>query len=189
MEIFFEILNKAYPLSKQEEKLIEQNLYIEECTPKQFILRANEISRRIGFILDGLVRIYFYDSDGNEVIRCFHKKGHFFGLSGYIDQEMSGDYIQALTKSKILFLNKSNDEYLNETINNWSLITRKITEISLFEKNKTATEIFHRDAEGRYKYFISSFGQASNQLPLKDIASYLGIKQQSLSRIRKNMTW
>lgn len=52
-----------------------------------------------------------------------------------------------------------------------------------------ATELFHRDAEDRYKYFISNFGQESNQIPLKDIASYLGIKQQSLSRIRKNITW
>lgn len=81
MQKFFEILNKAYPLSIQDKKLIEENIYIEEFTPKQFILRAEEISKRIGFIIDGLIRIYFYDNDGNEIIRCFHKKHHFFWIT------------------------------------------------------------------------------------------------------------
>ena len=189
MQKLFDIIKSVHSLSRQEENLIKENFYFEEFAPKQYILRADDVSRRIGFVLEGIIMTYFYDCNGNEIIRCFHNKNHFLGLSGYIEQEMSGNYVQTITKSRILFLNKSNDELLNKTLSNWPLITRKISEISLFEKNKATIELFHKDAEARYKSFISTFGQDSNQIPLKYIASYLGIKQQSLSRIRKNIRW
>lgn len=189
MQRFFEKLNRVYTLSQSEEKLIKEQLYIEELAPKQYILKAGEISRRIGFILDGVMRIFFYDQEGNEIIRCFHRKDHFFGAGGYMEQEASDDYIQAVTKSRVLFLNKSGDELLNERIGKWSVITRKIAEAVLFEKNKYTTELFHKGAEARYKWFVKEFGKESNLIPLKYVASFLGIKQQSLSRIRKSIKW
>lgn len=189
MEVFINYLQKHISLSDSEIEAIKENVYLEHVPAKSFILQAGETCKRLGFITSGVIRMFFYDTEGNEIVRCFHNENHFFGdLSSYQNNTISDQYIQAVTDCSIVFFNRENDHHLYKTLEKWPLLIRKFTEKAFVQKIDRSTNLIHADAKTKYLHFLSKHADVAQRVPLGDIASYLGIAQQSLSRIRKNMT-
>ena len=97
------------------------------------------------------------------------------------------EYIQAVTDCKLLVFYKEDWDALSQTIDNWDRITGKIFQKALVEKLDRRSSLVTEDATTRYLTFLEKFPNMVNHVPLSYIASYLGMTQQSLSRIRKNI--
>lgn len=187
-EKFINYIKQFSLLTNDEIEIITENVYTEKISAKSFILKPNKVCQRIGFIVDGVIRSYYYDAHGNEIIKCFHTTNQFaVDLLSYQQSIASNDYIQTLTECEFVFISKSSDEYLSNTIEKWSVLVRKISDILLSEKIVTRTILFHQDAKDRYLSFLKEYPDLINVVPLGQIASFLGIAQQSLSRIRKEL--
>ncbi|WP_179945488.1 Crp/Fnr family transcriptional regulator [Spirosoma radiotolerans] len=97
------------------------------------------------------------------------------------------EYIQAVTDCTYVALSKRSLEELSMTIVGWDPIIAKITAKGYADKVNRISAMMADDATGRYLKFQSEFPNLANRIPLSYLASYLGITQSSLSRIRRNI--
>lgn len=86
-----------------------------------------------------------------------------------------------------LVMSKTAMKELSMTIIEWDSIIAKITAKGLAEKVNKISPMMSEDATERYEKFLKNFPSLANRIPLSYLASYLGITQSSLSRIRKKM--
>ena len=188
MQKFINYIQQFSLLTDNEIEIISKNVCIEKIPAKSFILEAGQICQRIGFLLDGVIRSYYYDTHGKEIIKCFHTENQFaVDLLSYQKGITSNDYVQTITNCEFVFIYKSSDEYLSNNIEKWPILVRKISDTLLSEKIKKRTILFHEDAKERYLSFLKEYPEIIRTVPLGQIASFLGIAQQSLSRIRKEL--
>jgi hypothetical protein len=87
----------------------------------------------------------------------------------------------------LIFIPKSSDEYFAKNIRTWLTLVRQISDAILYKKIEKKTLQVHETAKERYLSFIRDNPKLINTVPLGQIASFLGIAQQSLSRIRKEL--
>jgi CRP-like cAMP-binding protein len=95
--------------------------------------------------------------------------------------------VQAVTDCKLLVFSADALKDLSVTIIAWNSIINAINAKSLIEKVNRISPMLAEDAKARYISFLDKFPQLANRIPLSLLASYLGITQSSLSRIRKNI--
>jgi CRP-like cAMP-binding protein len=95
--------------------------------------------------------------------------------------------LQAVTNCELLvFSRKDWDEILNSIVG-WDKIADKMYRKCLIETIEKRSPLVSEDATTRYLLFLKKFPALANRVPLSYIASYLGITQQSFSRIRRNI--
>ncbi|WP_317173702.1 Crp/Fnr family transcriptional regulator [Adhaeribacter radiodurans] len=129
----------------------------------------------------------YYNNKGEEITRCFISENSI--VVDYVNFEAntsSTEYLQASTDCKLIVFSKPNWEELSHTIVGWDNIKNKMVQICMFQKSRKGP-VISQDATTRYLDFIENFPTLSNRIPLAYIASYLGVTQQSMSRIRKNI--
>lgn len=153
-----------------------------------FYWEAGKAVKQIGFITVGVLRVYYYTNKGEEITRYFIDENHLI-LDGH-NTEASytpSAYLQAINDCKLVVFSKKDWKEISETILGWDSIIQKITAKHHGEKLERRSQLVSQDAKTRYLEFIEKFPTLVNHVPLSYIASYLGITQSSLSRIRKNI--
>lgn len=138
----------------------------------------------MGFVLEGIFRIYYFNQKGEEITKIFIEENH---LLYNLKNIPSKEYIQAITNCKLLVFSNRDWEEISDIIVEWKTIIQTITNRSLIQKLEKVSPLVSQDATTRYLEFIQKYPTLVNRIPLSYIASYLGITQQSLSRIRKNL--
>ena len=99
----------------------------------------------------------------------------------------SSEYVEAITDCTLLVFSKNSFSELSIAISNWSDIFTRILTDALMKKVQDSNTMLNQDATTRYLKFLELFPNVANRVPLSMLASYLGITQSSLSRIRKNI--
>lgn len=184
MKEFIDYVLQFGNLNEQQIALISKKAKELELPKDGYFLEAGEVLKQVGFIIDGIVRIFYYNNKGEEITKIFIEENH---LLFNFDNAPFSEYIQAATDCKfIVFSNKDWEEIAN-TIVGWEQIVQKITTKALTEKLERVSPLVSQDATTRYLEFMEKYPMLANRIPLSYIASYLGITQQSLSRIRKNI--
>jgi CRP-like cAMP-binding protein len=139
----------------------------------------------MGFIVQGLVKYYYIDSDGNEWIKHFSAENDFVAsYASFLYQTPSLYFIESLEETTILTINY--DVYMKYLQNSftWNSIARKYTEKIYYEKEKREASFLKEDGSERYTNFFNEYKDLADRLSLKDIASFLGMTAVQLSRIR-----
>jgi CRP-like cAMP-binding protein len=153
-----------------------------------YFLEAGQVSRRVGFLLEGVLRICYYDNQGQEITRNFIDELHLTtNLRGLEDGLTSAEYVQAVTDCRLLVFAKRDWDELAHTMVGWSEMVHKMTSRHLMEKLARISPMLAQDATTRYREFLDNYPHLANRIPLSYLASFLGITQSSLSRIRKNI--
>jgi CRP-like cAMP-binding protein len=152
-----------------------------------YFLEAGHVSRRVGFLLEGVLRICYYDNKGAEITRNFIDELHLTtNLRGLEEGLASPEYVQAVTDCRLLVFTKHDWDELAHTIVGWSDMVHKMTSKHLHEKLARISPMVTQDASTRYREFLDHYPRLANRIPLSYLASFLGMTQSSLSRIRKN---
>jgi CRP-like cAMP-binding protein len=165
-----------------------QRLSIRHFNRGDYIIKAGEYCRFIGFINYGLVLGTIIDESGKEVACSFTFENCFFTYTeGISSNRPSHKNFVALEDCEMLILEKEklpgifsiNQKF--ETLFT-QILAEEVSRLLLADHN-------HRtlSAEERYLHFINNCPQASNRIPLKHLAGYLGIEPPSLSRLRKKL--
>jgi CRP-like cAMP-binding protein len=152
-----------------------------------YFSEAGRIPKQVGFIVEGVIRGYYYNNKGEEITRCFISENSI--VVDYVNFEAntsSSEYLQACTDCKLVVFSKQNWEELSQTIAGWDNIKNKMVQICMYQKSRKGP-VISQDATTRYVEFMENYPSLINRIPLAYIASYLGVTQQSLSRIRKNI--
>ncbi len=174
-------------LNKQQTDLIEEKVTETDLLKGEYFSEAGKIPRQIGFVLEGVVRGFYYNDKGAEITRCFISENNL--AADYVRFEAntaSTEYLQACTDCRLLVFSKENWEELSSTIAGWDNIKNRMVQLCMFQKSRKGP-VVSQDATTRYLEFLEHYPSLANRVPLAYIASYLGVTQQSLSRIRKNI--
>lgn len=108
-------------------------------------------------------------------------------LNSFLNHTPSTEYIQALTHCELIIFSKKDWEELSETIIDWERISAKIIAKTMTRTVNSISPLVSADTTTSYNTFMEEYPNLINRIPLTYIASYLGVTQSSLSRIRKNI--
>lgn len=174
-------------LNRQQISLVEQMATEIELQKDEYFSEAGKIPKQVGFVVEGVIRGCYYNNKGEEITRCFISENSL--VVDYVNFESdtsSSEYLQASTYCKLVVFSKQNWEELSQTIVGWDNIKNKMVQKCMYQKSRKGP-VISQDATTRYLEFMENYPSLTNRIPLAYIASYLGITQQSLSRIRKNI--
>ena len=187
MESFRKFINQYTTLSQEEWMKIRNEFQKVEFQKDEVILQEGKICRYFYFMESGLLRFY-YNIDGQDITKTFTIAPYCFTSKiSFRNQSPANESIQALEKTTVWRTTFEQYKKL-EKINSWNIFIRKLlNEIQEFTE-KLMLESKTQTAEIRYKFLLENYpAQLIQKIPLKHLASFLGIAPQSLSRIRNNL--
>lgn len=188
MKEFIDYILQFCNLNQQQIELIKSKATELELQKDEYFSEAGKIPRYVGFVLEGIFRFCYYNNKGEEVTHYFIDENSFVSdHQKFETQTIASDYVQAVTHCKLLIFSKKAWDEISDIIIDWKAITAKIEKKCLIDSIERRSPLVSEDATTRYLSFIENFPNLVNRIPLSYIASYLGITQQSLSRIRKNI--
>ena len=151
----------------------------------EFILKSSQQCDELCFVQSGILRM-FVTLDDKEVTQCISTKGHFSGdLSSFIYDTPSRLTIQALVETELYILTKEDYEKIGKLVPKWNEL-EKLFLVRFFTilEDRTIRHL-SMSAEERYNFFFKNNKELFNQVPLQIIASMLGMRPETLSRIRR----
>jgi len=188
MEALIKYLLQFGSLNPTQIDLIRSKAVFREIKKDEYFQEAGKIPREIIFLTDGVMRICYYNNTGDEITKYFVDENHFLAdINSYNQGIPSTEYIQAVTDCSYYVLSRGAMKELSMTIIDWDNIVAKITAKGLADKVNRISPMMAEDAKERYLSFLEKFPSLANRVPLSYLASYLGITQSSLSRIRRNI--
>ncbi len=188
MKEFIDYILQFGVLNKQQTDLIISKATTINLHKDEYFSEAGKIPMQVGFILKGVFRFCYYNNNGDEITHFFIDENNFVSdYQKFETNSVASEYIQAVTDSTLLVFSRKDWEDLLNTIIGWDTIVSKIYKKCLLETIERSSPLVSEDATTRYLSFIEKFPNVVNRIPLSQVASYLGITQQSLSRIRKNI--
>lgn len=188
MNALIEYILQFGNLSQQQIALILNKATATELRKDQYFSEAGKVPDSVGFIVEGVLRICYYNDQGDDITRYFVDENHMVVDINCFDNKIpASEYIQAVTDCKLVMISREDWDDLSNTIVGWESIINKIIQKALIEKLARKAPLIEQDATTRYLTFLDKFPQMANRIPLSYLASYLGITQSSLSRIRKNI--
>ena len=188
MKEFITFILQFGNLNQQQVELISKRAKELVLQKDEYFSEAGQIPRQVGFIVEGIVRICFYNNKGEEITRYFIDENNLVvDINSFENRIPSSAYVQAVTNCKLIIVSQSDWQEFSDTIVGWDRIVNKITSKALARKIKRISPLVSEDATRRYLMFMEQYPKLANRIPLSYLASYLGITQSSLSRIRKNL--
>jgi len=188
MKPFIDYILQFGNLNQQQTDLIMSKAKMFELHKDEYFSEAGKIPRQVGFLLEGVVRFCYYNNKGQEITHHFIEENNFVSDQEKFEAQVAAsEYIQAVTDCRLLVFSKKDWDAIGNTIIGWDAITGLILKNCLLKTIERRSPLVSEDATTRYLSFVENFPNLMNRVPLSYIASYLGITQQSLSRIRKNI--
>jgi CRP-like cAMP-binding protein len=153
-----------------------------------FILKKGKIPHAYYCVEQGLVRSYVYDYNGNDVTTGFIGENEIaIDVISLFHQIPTEEYFQALTDCECYMIDLTRFQELYHSIKGLNEWGRAWMSENSFELKQRIISMLTESASERYQKLESQHPQILQQAPLKYIASYLGITDTSLSRIRKSL--
>jgi CRP-like cAMP-binding protein len=174
-------------ISADEEVILNGLFKPLEVNAGEYFLEEGQLCRYIGFIEEGLVR-YHMNDNGSQKTLYFSKEGEFVSnYQSFLPREPSNTSIQAIEDTALQVINYENLQRLYSGVREGEKLGRLAIE-NVFLNSLQQLKSFYKDSPtARYQQFLRSYPSLVQRIPQYHIASYVGIKPQSLSRIRKRM--
>lgn len=179
-----QILNNIYPLPETSKAIMKAGISEMSYPKGHFLFRADKIETSIYFIKKGIVRAYANSVD-NDITFWFGKEGDaVISMKSYVSNEKGYEDIELLENCELYELKINNlQELFKQDIHiaNWG---RRFAEQELIKTEERLISRQFRTAKERYLELLKTNSDLIQRVQLGHIASYLGITQVSLSRIR-----
>jgi len=150
------------------------------------ILRAGRICRKLYFIEKGALRFYYIDKEGKDITHWFLFENDFVTeLESFLFKRESDYFIEALEDTVLYSMTFESYQKLSSTFPEIDKLWNVILTKGVIDLGEKAKDLQFRDAKTRYDKLLEKHPNILQRVSLGHIASYLGITQPSLSRIRK----
>jgi len=181
-------ISKYIRLKEEDIRTISE-AFLPINVPKNTILEEeNKTTKYLYYIIEGYVRV-FYTKDGEELttqINC--PSGFITSFQSFITLSKAYDNVQTVSECTLLRITKESLDTLNEKVKDWGIYGEKIYEKALVYNEDRTRDMILLSAEERYVKLMKTQPDIIQKVPLQYIASYIGIKPESLSRIRRQLT-
>lgn len=151
-------------------------------------LAEGQVCKQVGFIIKGLMR-YYINHNGEDKTYAFAQEGDFVcNNESFIPQSPSTKIIQALEDCEIVQISFADLQLFYKSIDEGERFGRLIIEQVFIQTLQDLSSFYTDTPESRYEKFIKQHPDLQQRISQYYIASYVGVKPQSLSRIRKRIS-
>ena len=187
MEKLRNYLSHFEVLTSEQFDLIAQRASRVQLKKGEYFFKEGSIFRKAGFITEGIVRVSQF-TEKDEVTSYFLKENQFAAsLESLNDNLPAVRNLQAATNTRLIVIGYEDLQRLTECIPPFARIVHRIIEHTLRMKLDHRNPLVVEDAKTRYERFAQEHADILQRVPLGHVASYLGITQQSLSRLRREL--
>lgn len=189
LNYLIEFICKYVDFTENDLKSIDGKIDFLNLKKNQVFINQGDIADRIAFTNKGYLRVYYF-FDGEEITRDITPLHSFAtALPSFISKKPSYEIISAITDCELITISRDNLEFLYSNYPKWERLGRRIMEEMFVESQRRIYSFITETAEIRYKKLLKQYPEMIHDVPLKYIADFLGIKLQSLSRLRKTIDW
>jgi CRP-like cAMP-binding protein len=186
-ELILKNISRFITLTPEEEQYFISLLKVKKLRKKQYLLQEGEICRNEYFVTKGCLRTYTIDEKGLEHVIQFSIEDWWTGdMYSFLTQNPSSYTIDAIEDSELLYLDKVSHDELYLKVPKFERFFRHLLQYAFISMQERINATLSQTADQRYCSFIEKYPLMEQRLPLKQIASYLGITPESLSRIRSS---
>jgi CRP-like cAMP-binding protein len=187
MDLLLKTIQQYIPLSSDDETIIRALFGEQKLRKGEHLLNEGYICKNIFFIEKGLVR-YYARIDGEEITSYFNKEGEFVcDYASFLPQQPSLINIQVLEASTVYTISHANMQLFYQQVRHGERFGRLAIEEVFVSAINQISSLYIDSPELRYQTFLDKFADIGQRIQQYHIASYVGIKPQSLSRIRKRL--
>jgi CRP-like cAMP-binding protein len=186
-ESFIQFIRQLLPMSPERAAQLVEKFNPKQIARNAFLLKAGAVCNESYFIESGILRSYTFDLKGNEVTTAFYSKNMLTSeLLSFFKRTPSKEYIQAITDCETWSTTYEDMQTSFHAFPEY----REFGRLNIINQYGTLKQrmlsALQETAEQRYHELIHSQPEIIQHVPLKYIASYLGVADSSLSRIRKD---
>ena len=182
------LLNYFYPLSKEIEIFLTTHAIPCSFRRGKLILKAGDICGQVYFIKKGAVR-GFIKEDKKDITTWITAENELVtSISSLESDDPSIENMQAVETCEMFSLSFADLQNLYAQSPEFNIVIRKLLQQYYRDAERRAFIARLTNAENKYKYFLTRYSHLANRIPLKYIASFLGITLETLSRVRKKLS-
>lgn len=188
MELLLAEISKELPLTKLEEDQIKAAFTVKKLRKRQYLIQFGEVFRHLFFVEKGMLRAYLKGEKEEEHVIQFAPEGSWIPDSFHQLEDMEATYnIDSLEPSEILCIDREAFQELLLKVPKLEKYFRVVMQKRLKALHLRVINYLTHFAEDKYKMFMQVYPEIVQRVPQHMIASYLGIKPETLSRNRKKM--
>jgi len=181
-------------ISRYLEFTDEEAFAFAECIPiKQFqkgelLLREGQVSRDSYFFIEGCVRKYYIIEGEERTTEFYVEDESIASLQSYKNRTPANHYFECVEDCRLAVLNYDKEQELFKRVPKYEALCRMSMENDFGEQQEALAKFITSSPEERYKNLLETRSDLLQRVPQYHLASYLGVKPESLSRIRKRLT-
>lgn len=159
----------------------------EKIAKNQLLIKEGQVCKKLYFVEKGMARSYYLKNDGKEVTQWFFDTGKFMtSADSYFNQSPSYYYLETLEDSIFYTITYEEMDIVSAKYPKMQQVSHKLVIEALVGMVDKLNAIQFQTSKERYDYMTSEFPDMAHRVPLGHIASYLGMTQETLSRIRRS---
>ncbi len=153
---------------------------------RQYVLQPGEVARHENFVVHGLLRAYNVDDNGHEHIAMFAMEDWWISdLYSFLTETPATQYIDALEDTELLSIEKPDLDELYRRVPKFERFFRIMLQNAFVAHQHRILASISQTAEQQYQNFIARYPGLDQRIPQHQIASFLGISPETISRIRR----
>jgi CRP-like cAMP-binding protein len=181
-------IEKIIPLDEEARLALSEKATSKKIRRRQYLLQEGDVCRHYNFVLKGCVRMYLVDGKGTEHVLQFATENGWIADIGSLHLDQPSRFnIDALEPAEVLRIAKEDliDLYVEHPA--FDRYFRVLTENAFVGMQHRLLQNISTTAEERYLLFLEKYPHLFNRIPLVQIASFIGVTPEFLSKIRRNL--
>lgn len=188
IEPLIDHINQIHPLTTAEIEALSTKVRLKKLRRKQYLLQEGDLCSHYNFVLKGCLRMYRVDQKGTEHILQFAAENWWITDIGSLHQDTPSQlFIDALETSEVLQLSKSDLIQLYVQFPVFDRYFRVLVENAFVKMQERVLQNISSTAEERYLTFLKNYPQLANRVTQVQIAAYIGVTPEFLSKIRQQL--
>lgn len=181
-------IHSNYHFSQKEIEMVQHYFEPVSFSKNIVIEEAGKVPNYLYYIVSGYLRLFYMDENGNEItthINC--PPGFFTSYSHFISETVSDHNVECVTACELLRITKENLDHLVKQSQAMKDFSISVFQHSIAYNENRSRELSTLNAEQRYLKLLKDYPEIIQHVPIQYIASFLGMKPESLSRIRRKI--
>ncbi|MCC9168980.1 Crp/Fnr family transcriptional regulator [Pontibacter harenae] len=186
-ELFFQKFQEKVPLTDEEQEQIKAYLTPKKLRKRQYLLQEGEVCKAIAFVERGALREYSVDNGSEHILQFAIEGWTISDLFSFLTGEQATYNIDALEDAELVLITKGAHEELLKKQPKYETYMRLLITGAYIALQRRLTSNISLPVEERYTSFTEMYPDIAQRVPQHMIASFMGVKPETLSRIRKKM--